>query len=83
MIFSVCDENGTVLYDYLVIYTLTGDNRDERSALQGRFSLHTEGSTTYAAQLLHDTPGFGAQLTEQTVRESFHIIYSDWETGEN
>ena len=83
VIFSVADEDGKVLYDYLVIYTLSGDNRDERAALAGRFRLHTEGSTVYAAQLLADSPGFAAQLTEQSVQESFHIIYSDWETGEN
>jgi len=83
VIFSVADEKGNVLYDYLVIYTLSGDNREERAALAGRFELHTEGSTVYAAQLLASSPGYGAQLTEQDVQDSFHIIYSDWETGEN
>ena len=83
VIFSVADEKGNVLYDYLVIYTLSGDNREERAALAGRFELHTEGGTVYAAQLLASSPGYGAQLTEQDVQDSFHIIYSDWETGEN
>jgi len=25
----------------------------------------------------------GEQLTEQNVKDRFHMIYSDWETGEN
>ncbi len=83
VIFSVADEAGNLLYDYLAIYTLSGDNREERAALGERFVLRSEGSTVYAAQLLSSSPGFGMQLSQETVQESFHMIYSDWETGEN
>jgi len=83
VIFSAADEDGNVLYDYLAVYTLSGVNREERAALTGRFVLRVEGSTIYAAQLLSDAPGYGAQLTEQNVKDRFHMIYSDWETGEN
>ena len=60
--------------DKLIIYTLSGENRQERAQLPGRFILSEEDSVVYAARIL-------TELTEEQVRESFHLIYTDWHPG--
>lgn len=62
--------------DLFVIYTLTGENRLDRAAAEGRFLLAEEETTVYAAEILsHD-------VTEEDILESFNLIYSEWQTGD-
>ena len=82
VIFSVTDAEGNVLYDYLSVSVLTGDNREELAEEPGRLMLAEEGGAVYTAQLLYDGDGFGGDLDPGTVQTRFHFIYSDWETGE-
>ena len=60
--------------DMLVIYTITGENRHDRAKLAGRFVLSKDDTTVYAAKILNG-------ITEEEVKNSFHIIYSEWSTG--
>lgn len=60
----------------LVIYALTGDNRLDRAAVDGRFILRQEERVIYAAQLLTD------ELTEKDIRDNFYIIYDQWQAGD-
>ena len=62
----------------LVIYTLTGENRLDRAASDGRFVLSQNEATVYAAMLL---PG-GGELTEEDIQNSFNLIHAEWQTGE-
>ena len=62
----------------LVIYTLTGENRLDRAASDGRFVLSQNEATVYAAMLL---PG-GGELTEEDIQKSFNLIHAEWQTGE-
>ena len=82
VIFSVTDGEGNVLYDYLTVSVLTGDNREELAEQPGRLVLAEEGGTIYTAQILYEGDGFGGDLDPETVQTRFHFIYSDWETGE-
>ena len=63
---------------FLVIYKLTGSNREMRAALTGRFRLMSEeeagDATIYAARLLTD--GWDCGLDEEGVRENFALITS-------
>lgn len=63
------------LEDYVAVYTITGENRYERSRLDNRFSLREDGTTVYAAEIL------GGKADENTIRTRFHVIYTDWSSG--
>ena len=73
VIISRLNTDGSIHY-MLIVYTLTGENRDARAKLAGRFVLSEDESTVYAARILDG-------ITEEQVRNSFHIIYSEWSTG--
>lgn len=73
VIISRLNTDGSI-HDMLIVYTLTGENRDARAKLAGRFVLSEDESTVYAARILDG-------ITEEQVRNSFHIIYSEWSTG--
>lgn len=60
--------------DRLIIYTLTGDRREERAALSGRFVLEETESTVYAAHVLAD-------ISQEEVLQRFHRIDTDWSNG--
>lgn len=62
----------------LVIYTLTGENRLDRAAADGRFILRQSETTVYAAEIL---PG-GAGLAADEIISDFNLIYPEWQTGE-
>jgi hypothetical protein len=74
---TVEPDTGTV-NDFLVVYTLTGENRHERAQTSGRFLLMEEGSTVYAARIL---PGAGIDVTQNLVKDNFMLIYTEWMTG--
>ena len=82
VVFSVTDGEDTVLYDWLRISAFTGEGQEERATQGGGFLLHSDGLTTYTAQLLPGSTGYIARITPQEILDRFHIIYSDWETGE-
>ena len=67
---------------FLTIYKLTGTNRQSRARAAGRFILLEEGQgangTIYAAEF---RDGWDCGLTEDEVRERFHLIKTDWYTG--
>ena len=62
--------------DLFVIYTLTGENRNDRAQTEGRFILAREETTVYAAEIL------SAGITEEEILASFNLIYSEWQTGD-
>ncbi|MDR0861905.1 MAG: VCBS repeat-containing protein [Oscillospiraceae bacterium] len=66
--------------DFMRIFTLTGENREERGTIAGRFVLLSEGDTLYAAELSQNLQ-IPLQITETAVRERFSRLYADWVTG--
>jgi hypothetical protein len=66
--------------DFLEIYTLSGDNRDERATSGNRFVLARDDETIYAAEILRDN--IRLNVSEELIRENFSILYSEWQTGE-
>lgn len=75
VILSSVDKKTDQVTDLLTIYTLTGENRHDRARLPGRFVLQESASTIYAARIS------SAELTEETVKKSFKLIYTEWMTG--
>lgn len=64
----------------LSFFTFTGQNRDEMSISDGRFVLYKTDTTIYCASLEPGAAQIG--MTQETLTESFHMIYRDWNTGE-
>ena len=82
IVFSYVDPaRPDVVIDFFKIFTLSGDNREERSHLAGRFPLYREGDKIYAAQLLDSESGFPTPLTPEEAVVSFKRIYTEWVTG--
>lgn len=63
--------------DFLKIYSLSGDNKEDRSLLDGRFILTTEEDKIYAGEI---AGGGMADLTAGYIRGNFGIIHTDWTT---
>ena len=82
VVFSVVLSRGygdgsPVLEDFLTIYSLTGDNKEDKADMDGRFVLRKESEKIYTASI---TEG-NAIVTEQYIRDNFRIIHSDWLSG--
>ena len=67
--------------DFLRIHTISGENRDERSKLAGRFILKYSGETVYAATVTEEAADLPLTISQEEISAGFHIIYSDWKTG--
>ena len=72
--------NGRIT-DFLAVYTLTGENKEERAQFNGRFVLLNDGATVYAAKILVEPDGFNLPVSEELIKENFTIIYTEWITG--
>ena len=70
---------GVAVVDVLEIGTLTGDGRATRATKSGRFTLISTDSAIYAGQLLSQGDS-KLGVTQEYVKENFHLIYSDWLT---
>jgi hypothetical protein len=62
-----------------VIYTLTGENRENRALWGNRLVLKRQTGTIYAAELLEGAAAPG--LTEDVLRQSFKLIVNQWTNG--
>ena len=81
IIFSQITGEGenAVIEDFLAIYSLSGENKEERSNVNGRFVLKSEAETIYAAEILSvDTD---MKVDKDLILQNFGIIYTDWLTG--
>ena len=79
LIFSGLSGTNNGIVDFLKIYTLTGDNKDDRSKLPGRKTLLDYGDTVYSAEIMEDITGIDVSMDQ--VRSGFKLLYSDWATN--
>ncbi len=61
------------------IYTLTGENRENRALRGNRVVLKRQTGTIYAAELLSGAEEYG--LTEDLLRQNFKLIVNQWTNG--
>lgn len=64
----------------LNVYALSGQNREEFAAQEGYFLLHKAESVSYVACL--ESEALTQGITQQDVMRWFHMIHTDWKTGE-
>jgi len=81
IIFSHVTETDRPHEDFLKILKLSGDSAIERATAGDRVLLMTEGTSTYAFELLAPPNSFGLTFDETVIRENFRLIYSDWLVG--
>ena len=74
IILSELNRSTGEITDKLIIYTLTGENRQERSHIAGRFVIREEDTTIYAASII-------GGISEEEVKERFKLAYAEWSTG--
>lgn len=74
--------NGEELQEFLRIYTFSGENREVHANRGGRFRLSTQQNTVFAGELLSGAPE-ELDLSEEQVRALFHLIVTEWVSGEN
>ena len=73
--------NGAAVSDPIfTIYAFTGPERLENAPADGRFILLEQADTIYAASL--GTAEQVKTLTQERLRQMFHIIHVDWNSGE-
>ena len=80
VVFSLWNGEGQPVTDFLVIYTLSGENRKELAAREGRSVIRSGGETIYAAQLLLSREEWPEAPDMAWLRQNFHPIYSEWTT---
>ena len=78
--FYVWDESYQVATPLFTVYALTGADRDESAAQEGRFPLYRTEGVAYAGQLEVAAPEYG--ITNRSIQDSFRLIRQDWQTGE-
>ena len=78
--FYIWNEGFTSAKKVMTLYVLSGSDRKEQAALDGRFAIYVDDTAIYAAQLETFAEEFG--INEQQVIDRFHLIHQDWKTQE-
>ena len=60
----------------LTIYTITGENRDNRSRMGSRIVLRRQAATVYAGEVYEIAPYYG--MDEDLLRRCFNLILGTW-----
>ena len=71
-------EGRPVVKDFMEIYSLTGDNREDRAALTGRFIVARKDERIFAARIMS---GGEEYMTEEDVQACFKLIHTTWLMG--
>lgn len=64
----------------MTVYGFTGQQREEQAVAENRFVLYRTDSTVYAAHLEVASASYG--MSQESLKNSFHLIIQDWNTGE-
>jgi len=78
VVFSFWNGEDLPVSDFLVIYTLSGENRAELASRDGRTVIRTWGETTYAAEFRLNQEDWHESPDIAWLRQNFHPIYTEW-----
>lgn len=62
------------------VYALTGQDREAQAVAENRFVLYKGESTVYAAHM--EVASGSIKITQDDLKNGFHLIRQDWKTGE-
>jgi hypothetical protein len=83
VIFSRWNGDEEPVTDFLAIYAITGENRDDMAAKDGREVLYRSSDTIYAARLLCEEGEVDFAPDYAYLKSAFARIYAEWITGVN
>lgn len=78
--FFLWNEDYTEAESLMTVYALTGQDREEQATADGRIVLYEGESVIYTAQIEARAEYYNTARDE--VVKNFHLIHSDWKTGE-
>ncbi len=78
--FHIWNEDAAQFDKLWTVYILTGEERSAEAAEDQRFTLLKTESVVYAAELEDAARLLG--VNEDQIKDVFHLIQSDWKTGE-
>ncbi len=81
VVLSSYDEETQELRDYLTIYVLSGENRNDRAKIAGRFTMFSSETVIYAAKLHTEDGALSSEEVQKDITDRFHLIYTEWITG--
>ena len=64
--------------EILTIYTETGDSREYKATKGERFVLARQATTVYAAEFLPGSADWEGTMSEDALREAFHMVQAEW-----
>ncbi|MBQ8831321.1 MAG: VCBS repeat-containing protein [Oscillospiraceae bacterium] len=71
-------DGNPVLHDFMEIYALSGDNKEDRAKLSGRFTVARNDEQIFAVWIMS---GGEQYMTRDYVNENFKLIHTTWLTG--
>lgn len=80
LIFSYIGKKNKEPKDFLVIYTLSGDDMDKAAHQGNRVVILERNKTIYAEEILAKPNSIKLTLSDDIITENFNIIYSELET---
>ena len=80
VIFSARQSDGSYK-DAVGIYTLTGNNREYRATMNGRFAMKRQVSVTYAGAFFEGNDNWQYALTQDELNERFRLVVKEWVPG--
>lgn len=81
IIFSQWNGPDEPVTDFLIIYAITGENREDMATRDGRMVLHRSSETIYAAKLTEAAEQLELAPDYAYLKANFSRIYSEWITG--
>lgn len=80
LVFSQWDTEKQTAVPAFTLYAFSSDDRAALAVQDGRFVVAEKGGVTYAASV--GTGAWAKTITEESLREMFHFIHIDWNSGE-
>ncbi len=77
VVFSLWNGEEESVTDFLTVYALSGENREELARRPDRTVIRAAGETIYAASF-PDREGWPGGPDLSWLRQNFHLIYSEW-----
>jgi hypothetical protein len=81
VIFSIWNGSEEPVTDFLIIYSITGENRKDIASKDGRVIIFESQEVIYAAELILSQDKWSLAPDITYLKDNFSLIYSEWITG--
>jgi hypothetical protein len=81
VVFSIWNGNDEPVTDFLIIYAITGENKEDIASKGERIILYKSNEVIYAAEILLTADEWSLAPDIPYLKKNFSLIYSEWITG--